>query len=131
MMKRIFFALALGAIFTSCTPESEPNTDRDLFLGDWTCNEYEGDFAPQTYNVEILASGAGKNVLVVGLYNQGSNFILSGYVDGITLFINTQSVNGFTIGGSGNLSNSFDRIDLIFTADDGSGSDIVKANLLR
>ena len=130
-MKRLLLILISFAAIHACTPESDPDNAREDFLGDWTCNEYEGDFAPQTYNVEILASGTGKSVLIVGLYNQGSNFVLSGYVDGRTLFINTQTVDGFNIGGSGNMANSFDRIELSFTADDGSGSDNVKATLLR
>ena len=130
-MKRLFLILLSFAALHACTIESDPDNAREDFLGDWTCNEYEGDFAPQTYNVEILAIGSESSVRIIGLYNQGNNFALSGYVQGSTLFITTQTVDGIAIAGSGIMANSFDRIDLNFTADDGSGGDNVKANLLR
>jgi hypothetical protein len=132
MMIRSLFILTLSTIIlTSCVEETNPENAREDFLGNWTCNEYEGEFAPQTYNVIVQPSGSGNDVRVIGLYNQGSSFSLTAYVSGSTLFIENQTVNGITITGFGNINNTLDRVDMSFTADDGVGADDVKATWLR
>ena len=70
--------LSLLLLATSCVEETDPTNAREDFLGSWTCNEYEGDFAPQTYNVDVLPNGGGNGVIIRGLYNQGNNFDLVG-----------------------------------------------------
>ena len=131
MLRKYLTLSIFTALFTSCVQETDPNNDRDIFLGNWTCNEYEGDFAPQTYNIEVDAFGAGQDVSITGLYNQGNTFVVYGRVEGSTIFISTQTIDGITISGSGNMAASFDRVDLAFTADDGSGGDDIKATWLR
>lgn len=131
MFQRILIFLLVGLVFTACVEETNPENAREDFLGNWTCNEYEGDFAPQTYNVIVQASGSGNDARVIGLYNQGSSFSLSAYVSGSTIYIENQTVDGITISGFGNINNNLDRVDMSFTADDGSGADNVKATWLR
>jgi hypothetical protein len=123
--------LATALVLNSCVDETDLSNDREDFLGFWTCNEFEGDFAPQTYTIEIYASGSGNDVRIEGLYNQGNNFIVSGEVSGQTLFIDQQTVDGITLSGSGTMKSTLDEFSLNFTANDGSGNDNVKARCIR
>lgn len=131
MIRKLSLLSILFISLHSCVEEPDPTNAREDFLGNWTCNEYEGDFAPQTYDVEFYAIGSGSTVGIRGLYGQGVNFVIEGEVNGQSVFISTQTVGGITIAGSGTLSNSYDRIEMTFSADDGGGVDNVKATLLR
>ncbi len=131
MMKKLLFLISIIFIIQSCVPENDAVNTRADFIDNWTCNEYEGDFAPQTYNIEIFALGAGNRVGISGLYNQGLSFVIEAEVDGSNLFISTQTVDGLIIAGSGKLATTLNRIDLSFTVDDGSGNDFVKATCVR
>jgi len=131
MIKRLSAISILIFLLSACVQETDPNSDCSVFLGNWTCNEYQGDFAPQTYNLEIYAIGTGEQVGLAGLYNQGPSFVVVAEVSGSSLFISTQTVDGITIAGSGTMTSNLDQINLNFSADDGSGNDQVKATLLR
>jgi hypothetical protein len=130
-MKRIFLLLASAAIFTSCVEDTDLTPDRENFIGAWTCTEYEGDFAPQTYNVEVTANGLGEDVRIYGLYNLGSSTSLTGSVSGSTIFIDNQTVNGITFTGFGNINDDLDLVEVTFTADDAGVADNVKARWVR
>ena len=137
MMRKIYpmkfrFSLLLltAALFTACVEDVNSTADRENFIGAWTCTEYEGDFAPQTYNVEVTADGLNENVRIWGLYNLGSNTSLSGTVSGNTIYIDNQTVNGITFSGFGNINSGFDRVEVSFTADDAGVADNVKARWL-
>jgi hypothetical protein len=127
------FALLIGtaALFTACELDSDTTNDRENFIGAWTCTEYEGDFAPQTYNVEVTADGLGEGVRIWGLYNLGSSTSLTGTVSGNTIYIDNQTVSGITFSGFGNINAGFDRVEVSFTADDAGVADNVKARWLR
>ena len=131
MFRSFLILIASSLVLSACVEETDPTNAREDFLGNWTCNEYEGDFAPQTYNVEVLPNGGGNDVVIRGLYNQGSGFDLVGSVSSGTIDIPTQVEDGITIAGFGNINNSLNRVELTFTADDGSGPDNVKATWLR
>jgi hypothetical protein len=130
-MKKIFPFLAMILFLQACEIEQDEDTSRADFLGLWTCTETEGELAPQTYAIEIYAIGLGNSVGITGLYNQGGSFILNGDVSGRNLSIPLQSVDGISIGGSGTMSFSLDKITLNFTANDGSGNDQVVASCVR
>jgi len=130
-MYKILSLLALVLVLQSCEIEQDDNNSRADFLGVWTCNEIEGELAPQTYAVEIYAIGLSNSVGIIGLYNQGSGFVLNGEISGRNLLLPLQTVNGINIGGSGTIGTSLDQITLNFTANDGSGNDQVKAILQR
>ena len=131
MFRKILLISTISLFITACVEETDPTNAREDFLGNWTCNEYEGDFAPQTYNVEVTPFGSGNEVRIYGLYNQGSSFVLSGSVSGKTIYIDNQTVSGIIISGFGNINNNLDRVDVTFSANDGSGTDNVKATWLR
>ena len=131
MKFRIALLLASVLIFASCVEDNNTISDRENFIGSWTCTEYEGDFAPQTYNVEVTANGLYDGVRIWGLYNQGSSISLSGSVSGTTIYIDNQTVNGITYTGFGTINAALNRVEVSFTADDSGISDNVKARWVR
>jgi hypothetical protein len=124
------FSLAVLLIAAvSCVDDSQLYDNREFWVGSWTCSEIEGDFAPQTYPVEIVERVVLTEVGIKGLYNQGLSFTVIAEISGDNLVIPTQIVDDIQIAGSGNLEN--EEIILFFDADDGSGVDQVKAMLVR
>jgi len=126
-------SLLLAAVFFvgACAEDSETLDLRENWVGIWTCSEVQGDFAPQTYQVEIIEKIGPTYVAIKGLYNQGQGFNLEADVDGYFIEIPKQTVNGIEISGSGDLDSKGDLITLFFNANDGSGDDAVKAILRR
>jgi len=131
MKFRIAFLLATVFIYASCVEDNNTISVRENFIGSWTCTEYEGDFAPQTYNVEVTANGLYDGVRIWGLYNQGSSISLSGSVSGTTIYIDNQTVNSITYSGFGTINAALNRVEVSFTADDSGISDNVKARWVR
>lgn len=131
MTLRLTLLLITAALFTSCVEDTDLTSDRENFIGAWTCTEYEGDFAPQTYNVEVTANGLYDGVSIWGLYNQGSSVSLSGTVSGSTIYIDNQIINGITYTGFGTINAALNRVEVSFTANDAGISDNVKAYWLR
>ena len=121
-------AILTMALF-SCVDESDLYDNRELWIGSWTCSEIEGDFAPQTYPIEIVEKVVVSEVGIKGLYNQGLSFTVIAEISGDNIVIPAQVVDNIQIAGSGSLNE--EEITLYFDADDGSGTDNVKARILR
>lgn len=131
MKKHLVVLSVLSVFFTSCVKEEDNLDTVDKWVGVWTCAEVEGDFAPQTYDIEIIGKTEGNQVSVVGLYNQGSSFFIDAEVSGDLIEIPQQTEYGITIYGDGVINTADDMITLFFTANDGAGPDNVKAILNR
>lgn len=127
--------LAWGLLLTlavACAPEDDDTVDfRDDFTGSWTCQETQGDFAPQSYAVSVSKVGDENEISIRGLYNQGSTFEVSAQVDGPDFTIPTQSVDGFVLSGGGSVNNSGSIVYLNFAINDGGSTDNVSANWTR
>lgn len=119
---RLILTIAIGSLFlVSCAEDTDISTTASDFVGTWTCNETSGDFSPRTYTVNIMTNGS--SISIHGLYS--SNVSLNANVYGASLEIPTQSSGGITFAGSGSINSSKNRIDLSFSANDGSGTDDV------
>ncbi|MCT4623701.1 MAG: hypothetical protein N4A46_08765 [Schleiferiaceae bacterium] len=132
MLKQLPGFLKLAVVFfllTSCVDDARLEDNLALWVGSWTCNEIEGDFAPQTYQIEIVEKVDYNEVAIKGLYNQGQLFSVDAEISGGSIFIPSQTVQQINIEGTGSLDNS--EITLFFTANDGSGPDQVEAILYR
>ncbi len=133
-IKKIIWIVGLAAtvfFIGACADDTETLDMRQNWVGLWTCVEVEGDFAPQTYTVEIIEKIDPGHVSIKGLYNQGQQFTVEADVDGFFIDIPTQTVDDFEISGNGNLDDQGDLVTLFFSANDGSGVDAVKAFLRR
>ena len=122
-----FFAL----LISSCQLDQATNVSRADFYGSWTCDEYEGDFAPQTYIVQVEAFGNNNQIHIYGFYNVGNGQPVLAEVQSNSIFIYNQMVDGIEFSGSGRMLESLDQVDLTFTANDGSGIDHVRATWYR
>ena len=125
----LFGLVAVLFLLNACVKDSLHEDARDNWVGSWTCNEIQGDFAPQSYQVEIIERIDFTHVSIKGLYNQGYGFTVDAEVEGSLIEIPTQEFDVFTISGNGSLDN--DVITLYFAIDDGSGNDNVTAKLYR
>jgi hypothetical protein len=115
-----------------CLPDDDNDPIAD-WVGSWTVRETQGEFAPQTYTLEISRSASlmGDKVTLRGLYAQGSNFAVSGDVTNAGLTIPLQTRDGFTISGEAKQESSNNAAKLTFSIDDGSGNDNVVAIMER
>jgi hypothetical protein len=127
---RLVITLAVtGILINSCTPDNDDSIIlRDDYLGTWDVNETAGNFAPQFYSVEITAGPGEDEILIEGLYNVPGTQVRVN-VNGPSLFIPSQQTAGISFSGSGTSIADLSRINLNFTANDGTGNDQVAAIL--
>lgn len=128
---RILGLAAFLFVTVSCEDDPIDVDDRTQWLGAWTCNETEGDFAPQSYTVTIYEGIQLDEIDITGLYNQGNSFTIYANVYGSQLVIPNQTVDGITIEGSGSISSSGNRVEIDFVANDGAGPDDVSGYMTR
>ncbi len=126
-----FVGLAAFLVLAGCEDDPVNPDDRTQWLGAWTCNETEGAFAPQSYNIFIDNGLQLDEVEVAGLYNQGENFRVYANVWGDRLVIPMQSVDGITINGEARINASGTSATIEFLANDGTGGDEVSGTLSR
>lgn len=121
------------AVFSvvSCQKDVEEIDPRLDWVGSWTCNEVNGNFAPQVYQVEIAEYGSGDQVSLTGIYGQGSSFVVIAKVTSKSMTIPFQTVDAVNISGSGNINNDLDYINFSWIVNDGSGNDNVSGFMER
>lgn len=117
-MKNLFSlsvaAILFGTLFlASCAKEDEPipndSNPRTKFNGNWYVNEKSKDYGPSTYNLTITDSSNASYILIAYLY--GFNKKTYATVNGNSLIIPNQIIQGSNVSGSGMLT-SASRMDL-------------------
>jgi hypothetical protein len=122
---------ATAFLLVACEPEVPLDPRTDYWAGSWTCEEQTGDLAPQVYTVEVDLGADPDGVTVSGLYNQGLNFTLLGTVSGTSLTIPEQTINGFTLSGSGTYSVLTDQVTYSLVVNDGGSADYTSGRWTR
>lgn len=124
----------LPAFLTACTFE-EGNPD---LSGSWTCTEtseiYMKSLKGQSvYQVTLTRDLVNQNKYYVeNFYKLGTEIKVAILKEGNTITIPKQTVNGFLFEGTGAVNETFDLINLQYTADDGGGEvDHVTAEYAR
>jgi hypothetical protein len=133
MSVKRFFWVCLVAIFaTGCLPDDD-NDPITQWVGDWSVRETTGEFAPQTYNVNISRrpSVMGDRVNIRGLYAQGNNFLIVADAFGLDLDIPEQEVSGLTISGAITLESNGDAAQISMQVNDGSGVDQISGEMTK
>lgn len=126
----LVFSAALF-LLQGCVPDGDGTLFlREDYLGTWDVHETEGNFAPQYYSVDIIAGPGEDDIIISRLYN-ASGTRVEVIVNGPNLSIPTQQTAGISFSGSGSANSDLTRIDLSFTANDGTGNDQVRAELTR
>jgi hypothetical protein len=128
LIKFILILASTAIMVSSCVPDEDGIILRDDYLGTWDVNETAGNFAPQFYSVRI-SEGPGENeIFIQGLYNVPGTQVKAN-VSGPVLTIPAQQTGGISFLGSGTSTLDLSRINLSFTANDGTGIDQVVAVL--
>lgn len=123
--------LAAAVLLVACEPEVSLDPRTDYWAGTWTCNEQTGDLAPQVYTVEVDLGADPDGVTLSGLYNQGLNFTVTGTVNGTTLVIPQQTVNGYTLSGTASYSVLTDQVTYSLDINDGGSTDFTTGRWTR
>ena len=124
----IFMMLAL-VVLVGCEeddPLENPLDVRANYLGVWQVTENTGVNHPQFYSVNISAGTDDDEIIISGLYNE-PNVRLGAIISGANMSIPLQSSEGINFSGNGTANSNYSQIQVTFTADDGSGPDVVEA----
>jgi hypothetical protein len=97
-------------LFSSCAKENETNpddpttADQTKFKGNWTVAEESTDFGKSTYSATIADSADGSHLLIAYLYHFHKKAYAT--VNGNTMSIPAQVIEGVSLSGTGTLENS-------------------------
>ncbi len=133
-VKYLFLSAVISLAVISCQQDDDnddnPGNVRDNYLGVWDCVENTGFSAPQFYTIDIIAGSESSEIIITGLYNISGTQVQA-TVDGLMISIPSQTSEGIAFSGSGQANADFNQVNLNFTANDGSGNDVVEAVLTR
>ncbi len=113
----------LGLILAGCTLE-EGNPD---LAGSWTCTETSEIFVKSTkgtsvYTVTLKRDAANFDKYYIdNFYKLGNGVRVAVIKSGYLIDLPKQSVDGFVFEGTGEVNETFNIIQLYYTADDGGG----------
>jgi hypothetical protein len=127
---RLFALLITGIlIIQSCEDTNDKTNDpRDNITDTWQCKETSEVFKQTTYTVDITKSSSDSTkILIDNFYQIGPGSKVSAKLNGSGLSIASQTLDGFTISGSGTISSNYKTINLTYTVNDGAGIDHVTA----
>ena len=92
--------------------------------GEWTVDEQSEIFkaTSEVYIVTLSANADNASGVIIDNF-YGLNASAKANVSGMSLIIPNQNVEGgFSVSGSGTISSNFEKINLSYTVDDGSGT---------
>jgi outer membrane biogenesis lipoprotein LolB len=136
MNTRLTSLLALLAIILvgGCTTD----TGNPDLSGTWSCQETSQIYLKSTkgtsiYQVTLSRDASNTNKYYIdNFYKLGNGIKVAVIKDGYSISLPKQSVDGFLFEGSGTVNESYDLINLTYTADDGGGQvDHVTADYSR
>lgn len=132
-MKRNFlFLIAISFIIISLSSCEEDNISSSSVIGTWKCMEYSNIYSPNPYFVDIIRETYDTTLIRIdNFYNLGYGKEITAQLDGSNIIIQPQSVDGFSISGTGEISSNYKQIEWDYTVDDGSAIDIVNAIYTR
>jgi hypothetical protein len=107
--KYFLLVICSSLLIISCAPEDNtsptPTDVRDKWIGTYTCEETENASNVTTFDISIRKNTATTDGLIISnFYNIGSQYNLNATLSGTSISINQQTLNGFTITGSGTTS---------------------------
>jgi outer membrane lipoprotein-sorting protein len=132
-IRNIIAVMTIGAtvFLSSCAKDdSSPSgmsDARDKYTGSWTCNETSQVHGNSTYTITISKDVTSANqVIAKNFYGLGTSTNTVIVIDGNNMTIQTQSVTGNTLSGTGTYNNN--TLAFNFSADDGQTVDHVTVN---
>lgn len=135
-MKYKFLILAFISVLAlspGCAPEEdlEPDADpREKFLGGWKVSEEIQGGNTTSYLANVIVDPANTSRIRIGnIFNLGPASEILAIVAGNSLTLESSSVSGFTLSGTGSYSSGFFILD--YTSTDGDLFFTVKATYTR
>jgi hypothetical protein len=120
----LFFAAACEDLTDSLSP-------RDNIADTWKCAETSTS-GSDSFLVEIVADNASTTgIQIYNFDNLGDNLAVKATVNSFSISIPSQSVDGFTISGSGTISSDYKKITLKYTVNDGGDTQSYNATLTK
>lgn len=111
------------SLLAGCIPE----TGNPDLSGSWTCSETSEIFLKSTKGTSIYQVTFSRDAVntdkyyIDNFYKLGNGVRVSVIKNGYYLTLPKQSVDGFVFEGSGTTNDTFDLINMTYTADDGGG----------
>ena len=115
--------MVLALLLSGCVPE----TGNPDLSGSWTCQETSQIYLKSTKGTSVYQVTFGRDAVnqdqyrIDNFYKLGSGIKVIVIKNGYTLSIPKQSVDGFNFEGSGTINDTYDLIEMTYTADDGGG----------
>ena len=116
-------AIAFCLLLACCATETgNPN-----LAGTWSCKETSQIFLKDTkgtsvFDVTFIRDASNQDKYQIdNFYKLGSGVKVSVIKSGYSLTLPKQSVDGFVFEGSGTINDTYDLINMTYTADDGGG----------
>lgn len=120
--KDFFKIIVLSVVIFANSCKQEENTNFDTIEGNWSCSETSSEFGTQQYDVKITRDSQDTTKYYFdNFYQLGLGTKAYGYLDEYSVTIPTQILDGQTLNGTGEVSESFKSMTLTYTADDGGG----------
>jgi hypothetical protein len=128
IVRLIALLLLFTMITISCEDDTETDDPRDKITDSWKCQEKSAVFGETTYTVDITKSSSDSSmVLIDNFYQLGAGIKVKAKLNGLSLTIAKQTIDGNLITGSGSISSGYKTITWSYTVDDGGGKDNVTA----
>ncbi len=126
---RLIVILVVSSIFAiSCEDKTDQKIGVDNITDTWQCKENSTSYGQSTYTVDITKSSADSTkILIDNFYQMGAGIKVTAKLSGFTLNIASQTVDGFTIAGSGTISSNYKTVNWTYTVNDGAEVDRVTA----
>jgi hypothetical protein len=122
-IKTLALAMGMTLILFGCVLETgNPN-----LAGSWSCHEtsqifLKGSKGTSIYQVTFERDAVDQDQYRIdNFYKLGNGIQVSVLKDGYSLILPKQSVDGFVFEGAGTMNETYDLINMTYTADDGGG----------
>ncbi|HEX3009551.1 MAG TPA: hypothetical protein VHO90_18245, partial [Bacteroidales bacterium] len=110
---------------------TDSQSPRDNIADTWKCAETSAS-GSDSFLVEIVADNTSTTgIKIYNFDNLGDNLAVLATVNSFSISIPSQSVDGFTISGSGTISSDYKKITLKYTVNDGGDSESYNATLTK
>jgi hypothetical protein len=122
-IKATGLVMVLSLILAGCVPD----TGNPDLSGSWTCEETSQIYLKGAKGTSVYQVTFGRDAVnqdqyrIDNFYKLGAGIKVIVLKNGYTLTIPKQSVDGFNFEGSGTINESYDLIEMAYTADDGGG----------
>jgi hypothetical protein len=122
-----YFAITilLAAFVASCQKLDSGSDDvRDNLLGSWSCKETSQSFGITNFVVDISKSTTDTTkIFIDNFYQLGTGTDVYAKINGFSLTIPSQTVDGHQFSGTGTISSNYKTINLTYAVVTGSETD--------